>query len=80
MLSKANYWEQCRKQRLADYEDLQVGGAGRYRLAGVVGSSEGYVKHWVQLLVGGAAAQSMFSPTELQLRETEGVPAQCQWL
>lgn len=24
MLSKANYWEQCRKQRMADFEDLQV--------------------------------------------------------
>jgi hypothetical protein len=27
VLSKANYWEQCRKQRLADFEDLQVGAA-----------------------------------------------------
>lgn len=27
VLSKASYWEQCRRQRLADYEDLQVGGA-----------------------------------------------------
>jgi hypothetical protein len=24
VLSKASYWEQCRRQRLADYEDLQV--------------------------------------------------------
>lgn len=24
VLSKATYWEQCRKQRLVDYEDLQV--------------------------------------------------------
>jgi len=24
VLSKATYWEQCRRQRLVDYEDLQV--------------------------------------------------------